>query len=36
MLRAYYVGCMRPYMDYEPRSLTEIVTSYERFENSGK
>ncbi len=34
VLRAYNVGCMMPYMDYEPKSLTEIVASYERFENS--
>ena len=34
VLRAYNVGCMMPYMDYEPRSLTEIATRYERFENS--
>lgn len=25
MLRAYNVGCMMPYMGYEPRSLSEIV-----------
>lgn len=24
-LRAYNVGCMMPYMDYEPRTLTEII-----------
>lgn len=34
VLRAYNVGCMMPYMDYEPKSLTEIVASYERLENS--
>jgi len=34
VLRAYNVGCMMSYMDYEPKSLTEIVASYERFENS--
>ncbi|MBQ6129159.1 MAG: metallophosphoesterase [Lachnospiraceae bacterium] len=27
VLRAYNVGCMMPYMDYEPRSLAEIVES---------
>ena len=25
LLRAYNVGCMMPYMDYEPRTLEEIV-----------
>ena len=25
ILRAYNVGCMMPYMDYEPRSLAEIL-----------
>ena len=34
MLRAFNVGCMMPYMDYEPRSLSEIATSYARFKNS--
>ena len=29
MLRAYNVGCMMPYMNYEPCSLTEIVANYE-------
>ena len=29
ILRAYNVGCMMPYMDYEPRSLTEIVANYD-------
>ena len=24
-IRAYNVGCMMPYMDYEPRTLEEIV-----------
>ena len=31
ILRAYNVGCMMPYMDYEPRTLSEIVENYERF-----
>ena len=25
ILRAYNVGCMMPYMEYEPRTLEEIV-----------
>ena len=25
MLRAYNVGCMMPYIDYEPRTIEEIV-----------
>lgn len=25
VLRAYNVGCMMPYMDYEPRTLAEII-----------
>jgi calcineurin-like phosphoesterase family protein len=29
MLRAYNVGCMMPYMDYEPKSLTEIARGAE-------
>ena len=24
-LRAYNVGCMLPYINYEPRTLTEII-----------
>ena len=31
ILRAYNVGCMMPYMDYEPRSLKVIVTYGEEF-----
>ncbi len=27
-LCAYNVGCMKPYIDYEPRSLEEIVKNY--------
>ncbi len=30
MLRAYNVGCMMPYMDYEPRTQEEIDEGYER------
>lgn len=30
-LRAYNVGCMMPYIDYEPRTIEEIVGGYERF-----
>ena len=29
VLRAYNVGCMMPYMDYEPKSLTEIARGAE-------
>ncbi len=29
MLRAYNVGCMMPYMDYEPKSLAEIARGAE-------
>ena len=36
MLRAYNVGCMMPYMDYEPRSLSEIVDGYERLYDESK
>ncbi len=31
VLRAYNVGCMMPYMDYEPRSLEELVRGAEDF-----
>lgn len=31
-LRAYNVGCMMPYMDYEPRTLAEIIDRCERSE----
>ncbi len=34
LLRAYNVGCMMPYMDYEPKSLKEITDNYAKFENS--
>ncbi len=35
VLCAYNVGCMMPYMDYEPRSLAEIVESgSQSFHNS--
>ena len=30
-IRAYNVGCMLPYMDYEPRTLEEIVTGGEAY-----
>ena len=30
LLKAYNVGCMLPYMDFEPRTLDEIVKGYER------
>ena len=33
-IRAYNVGCMLPYMDYEPRTLEEIVTGAEAYEES--
>ena len=33
ILRAYNVGCMMPHMDYEPRTLSEIIESYERVSN---
>ena len=33
VLRAYNVGCMMPYMNYEPRTLEEIVMESERFYN---
>ena len=29
MLRAYNVGCMMPYMDYEPKTLSEIARGTE-------
>ena len=29
VLRAYNVGCMMPYMDYEPKSLKEIINNAE-------
>lgn len=29
VLRAYNVGCMMPYMDYEPKSLAEITRGAE-------
>ena len=29
VLKAYNVGCMLPYMNYEPRTLSEIVEGYE-------
>ena len=25
VIQAYNVGCMKPWMDYEPRSLQEII-----------
>ena len=31
VLRAYNVGCMMPYMDYEPRSLEELAKGAEDF-----
>lgn len=33
VLRAYNVGCMMPYINYEPRTLEEIVMGNERFYN---
>ena len=30
-LRAYNIGCMMPYMNYEPRTLEEIVIGSDRF-----
>lgn len=34
MLKAYNVGCMMPYMDYVPRTLSEIVEGFEKYENN--
>ena len=31
VLRAYNVGCMMPYMNYEPQTLDEITKGYKRF-----
>ena len=31
ILRAYNVGCMMPYMEYEPRTLEEIVDNYPQY-----
>ena len=31
-IRAFNVGCMLPYMDYEPRTLKEIVDGGEAYE----
>ena len=31
ILQAYNVGCMMPYMDYEPQSLTEIIENADSF-----
>ncbi len=31
VLRAYNVGCMMPYINYEPRSLAEIVDGFEKY-----
>lgn len=36
VLRAYNVGCMLPYMNYEPRTLEEIVMESERLCNEQK
>ena len=36
MLRAYNVGCMMPYIDYEPRTIEEVVGRYERFYNESE
>lgn len=30
-IRAINVGCMQPWMDYEPRTLKEILTGYEEY-----
>lgn len=35
-LCAYNVGCMMPYMNYEPRTLEEIVIRSGRFYNEQK
>ena len=32
VLRAYNVGCMMPYMDYEPKTLSEIVRGAEEYD----
>ena len=31
VLRAYNVGCMMPYMNYEPQTLDEFTKGYKRF-----
>jgi len=31
-IRAFNVGCMHPYMDYEPRTLKEILSAHEKRE----
>lgn len=31
ILRAYNVGCMMPYMDYEPRTLVEIIERHSQY-----
>lgn len=36
LLRAYNGGCMMPYMNYEPRTLEEIVVGSEKFNNAQK
>ena len=36
VLRAYNVGCMLPYMNYEPKTLEEIVMESERLCNEQK
>ena len=28
-IQAYNVGCMKPWIDYEPRSLKEIIENYQ-------
>ena len=36
ILRAYNVGCMMPYMEYEPRTLEEIVENYPPYGESSQ
>ena len=36
VFRAYNVGCMLPYMNYEPKTLEEIVMESERLCNEQK
>lgn len=33
LVNAYNVGCMKPYMDYTPRTLEEIIDRYEEHTN---
>lgn len=33
-IQAYNVGCMKPWMDYEPRCLKEIIEKYHNINDS--